>query len=187
MQTFDQLIDGSKAQRWLVGFSYKMSSHWAPAEDLYQEGLLEMWGAYSTRTEDRGNLDSYLIQAAKWRILSLLDGRSWTGEDRPHWHPSWGKKPRGYEVEIGYGNEVDEDWVAFALPEPSYETVEIDDSRREVRRVIRHNLTPLQRERVFKKWWRDEALPLYGAWWYGKNVGAREKLASQLGHLEGQL
>lgn len=176
--------DIGMARSWLKGFVRKVAPSTVHPDDLEAEGLIAMWQAYGKLTEVKGSLDSYLIQAAKWHVLRVLDRRKWTGQEKTP--APRGVNSRGVvhpdQVEQTYPDDVLRDWSETAFEEPGYTTSDITDVRAEVRRAVAE-LPASQRERIFKKFWLTESVPLSGGWWRDPKYGVKARLACDLAHL----
>lgn len=178
-------LDIGKARNWLKGYAKRVAPAGIDPDDLESEGLIAMWQAHTkTAEESSGSLDSYLIQAAKWQIGRVLERRKWTGQDKP-------RAPRGInskglvladQVERAYPDDVLRDWVETSAPEHGYEVVDNSDIAAEVRRAL-DVLTPTQKDRLVKKFWLHERVPLSGGWWGDPQSGAKIKLTAMLSHL----
>src|SRR4051794_33531989 len=68
--------------RWTDRLVHAMVGSYRPdLDDLAQEARLAMWQA-APRWDKRGDLEGYLHQQARWRVLSLLRGdHLFTGQE----------------------------------------------------------------------------------------------------------
>ncbi|BCJ41705.1 hypothetical protein GCM10010168_52970 [Actinoplanes ianthinogenes] len=179
-------VDIGQARAWLKGFSRRIAPSTISADDLEAEGLIAMWQAYEKRGNDGRNLDSYLIQAAKWQILQVLDRRKWTGQDKtraPRGRNSPGHVIHADQVEQLHPDHVMANWDEAAADAAGYCAAELADVRSQVRDALAF-LPPSHRDRLFRKFWLDESVPLAGGWWGSPNYGARTRLRAQLAHLQ---
>lgn len=189
--TFEEIMRSSKARSWLKGFARRVAPQSVSYEDLEAEGMIAMWKAYD-KGNATSNLDSYLIRAAKWQILRVLDRRQWTGQDKSpgagfrgnQWQRADAPAGRIHpdQVEQLYPDDVMRDWDEVSGSEHGYHLAELDDLRSAVREAVAA-LSPSQRDRVFRKFWLDESVPLSGNWWRDPRWGVRARLVEKLAHL----
>ncbi|MEV0267751.1 sigma-70 family RNA polymerase sigma factor [Hamadaea sp. NPDC050747] len=184
--SFESVMKSSVARSWLKGYARKMAPASISPDDLEAEGMYAMWKAYEKAdTAKRGSLDSYLIQAAKWHILTVLNRRKWTGQEKtpaPHGINSKGGVIHADQVEQMYPDDVMREWDEVAGTEHGYAVAELDDIRAEVRAAVAE-LNPNQRDRVFRRFWLDEAVYTSGNWWNDPRWGVRAVLRAKLAHL----
>ncbi|WP_329105570.1 sigma-70 family RNA polymerase sigma factor [Micromonospora sp. NBC_01699] len=182
---FDEAVSGM-AGPWLKGFARRLAPPSVSPDDLESEGLYAMWQAYQRLDGPGPNLDSYLIQAAKWHVLRVLNRRKWTGQDKV-------RAPRGVnsagvvhadQVEQSYPDDVMREWHEVSAEDAAYGVADLADVRAEVREAVAA-LAPTQRDRLYRKFWLDESVFLSGNWWRDPRWGARAVLVGKLGHLQG--
>lgn len=184
-QTEDYL-KSSKAKSWLKGYAGRIARQQKAFDydDLMQEGLVAMWRAHRERDHSNpGSMDSYLIQAAKWKILNLLDGKSLTGGRASSQRSNKGeKKLRWHEAESAYDHRTMADWDQVAITDPLLEAVGGTGISARVADAL-SKLTPTQHERIYRKFWLDEVVYTSGRWWYDPKCGARAILREELADL----
>lgn len=171
-RSIDDILRSSKARSWLKGYVKTYPEpYW---DDLESEGLLAMSQAYDKASKAK-NLDSYLIQAAKWHIQQSWTRRLWTGQPRiHHGGPFQGSRIYTDEIESLYPHSTMQDWSPVSTDQYS------DPWLTERVLAAVNTLTQVQKERIFRKFWLDEAVLLTGGWWSDPRNGAKHKLRREL-------
>ncbi|MFC6021520.1 sigma factor [Plantactinospora solaniradicis] len=181
--TFAEAIEGQPTE-WVKWFAKRISPSSIDPEDLISEGIYGMWVAFEQRQAEGANLSSYLIQAARWQILRVLDRRKWTGQEKT-------RAPRGInstgiihpdEVEQFYPSDIMSEWDEVATDD-GLERSDIADVRAEIRGAVAAIPNDNHRDKLFRKFWLDESVPLSGNWWRDPKFGARARLQESLSHL----
>jgi len=189
---------------WLIRTALGIKSDPAQAEELMQEGWIAMWRALIAYDELKGELYGYLVTQARWRMLSIATGSAYLLSSERHVRMvSIGHKtviPPTVEVPTttGLDNPV----------MPEVDSMITAYHHGEIYAAINEELTPVQRERVFKRFWLG-IVDGNTTWWNGRPasgkrlptwntvkypngrvqgrayIGARDRLRKRLGHLKG--
>lgn len=179
-------------QKWCYSVANAMSNNCTDADDLAQEGLIAMWRALEKYDPAKGALPSWLTKAAKMRMLEVVQRKNLFGNARVQ-----GAKSVEH---LSYDEFEDPDSV---LPYVEYNS-EIAAHRDEIRNAL-DVLSPAQRRYVVAKFWlgldstsRSPAMVALckqfpelkrgSDLWNGTTgqVGARDRLAEALGHLDAE-
>lgn len=158
MTDLQYLIPWMRAVAWQIN---------APlADDLAQEGMIAAWRALSTHDPEKGPLDYWVKKKAKLKMLDIVVRRDWVGaadSTRKRYEPRTTSVEPGVMQEItGTAPDV------FDRVADAYHQGEIFEALNE--------LTAADREYVYKRFWRMEALPRHDRWGRIKPV-LQEKLS----------
>lgn len=149
---------------WLRGVAWRINAEYA--DDLAQEGMIAAWRALSTHDASKGaSVDTWVKKKAKFRMLELVRRGDWTGSA-----DSTRKRyePRSVTVEP---DEMHELSVSSMLPE-----VEAAYHRGEIYAAL-NELSPADREYVYRRFWKDEVLKRHDRWMRTIKPALQEKLS----------
>lgn len=152
--TLEEVLSDPRMVRYLRSIS---------SDDLRQEARIAIWKALPKSAGS--NPVSYLMTAAKWRVSNVASGsKLQTGQE-----PFRGR-PRA-EIPV----EVDPEHPSWGSVDP--ETMDYSDQA--VVREAVNTLPDVYKDRVFRRFWLDEAVHLTGKWWCGDR-GVRNRLLEEL-------
>lgn len=178
-------LDSSKVlpryKNWLLKIAWEYSSNLSEVQDLAQEGYIAMWKALQTFDESKNiKLSTHLMNKARWRISEVRARGTYTGM------PSRAGKRHTAGTEANKNTEQSVD-----MSESMFD-IEISDNIDSILLAYHHgeimeaiNSLPVQqRKRVYDRFWKNDYDAKNSAWWFGKRIGARDRLKERLGHLE---
>lgn len=158
-------------RNWLLKVAGSMTHGEENIQDLAQEGWIAMWRATKTYDESKGALPSWLTTAARMRMSNVVTRGTFLGRPEHRGKPTVHEEP------------VDE--IENLMRAQLEDQIDLAYHDGEIMAAV-NDLTPLQRQYVYRRFWLDEsptalANDLGNGW-----VGARPKLRERLAHLDGQ-
>lgn len=157
-------------------------------DDLVQEGYIAMWHALDTYDPSSGALPAWLTSKARWRMLEVVQKRSWSGQpSRRDGRNAVAVAAKVLSLDVSRGDGVS---LADVLPgdEGVMEDVLAAYHHGEIYQAI-SELTPSQRKYVHARFWQgmttnEMKAEIFGydpsGLWNSAKNGARQKLADRL-------
>jgi RNA polymerase sigma factor (sigma-70 family) len=174
----EEILQDYKA--WLHKVAMDLTADIDHQKDVIQVGRIAMWRALERYDASKGALPSFLTSAARYAMIEEAYGRG-KGRDRD----------RTKQLKLSPVAPDSPFWemsVAGLLSE-----MEMAYHRGEVAKAI-NQLSPEQREYVYRRFWKDEPEPEIREalgrqspvhyLWTDKRSGARKQLAESLSHLK---
>lgn len=151
---------------WLRAVAWEINHD--DADDLAQEGMIAAWRALSTHDPLKGPVDYWVKKKARLRMLELTRRRDWVGAVDP--------SRKRYEPPTAAAEPEVMQEIAGTAPD-TLDAIESAYHQGEIYAAL-NELSPADRDYVFRRFWKMEVLPRHDRW--GR---IKPRLQEKLAHL----
>lgn len=145
----EQVANYRKWSHFMAGKFVNASS--LTYDDLVQESMIEIWKVLKKKDQDVPA--TYLTKAAKYKMISIVQGKPMTGGDSTP-----GPKSRPKELNVDWQEEPDEgqwSWTSLLAAPDLLSAVELAYHEGEILKAL-NELEPRDRQYVYSRFWEGK-------------------------------